>query len=368
MYASPVYASPVYASPVYASPVYASGADPHATAHCRDTNPCTCEPPASASSLVYPHPIFAKLRYTPQGALRYQMTGTRPSQAKPLYGVQAPGPTDAGWATTGVVRIAVVDTGWPASGALATVASTSEGDFIDAPDAEFDGYLDPVAGHGTFIAGLLAQRAPDCAVAVFHALSTYGDGAESAIATCIQDLACRPSETRPHFLSLSFGTYTPDDEEPGVLREAIQHAILKGIIVVASAGNDGTSRRSYPAAFPGVVSVGALGPSGPASFSNWGDWVRACAPGVDVSSSFWFFNGAQQAKFGADADDYHGWALWSGTSFAAPIVTAALADAVHHGVPIKEVVSRTIDYPGLYRIPCYGTVVNPPIKQLGKLP
>jgi hypothetical protein len=72
----------------------------------------------------------------------------------------------------------------------------------------------------------------------------------------------------------------------------IRFAQSKGAVVVPSAGNDGVRRRALPAALPGVVGVGALGPSGPAPFTKDGNWVRACAPGVDIVSAFFIeFNG-----------------------------------------------------------------------------
>ncbi len=138
------------------------------------------------------------------------------------------------------------------------------------------------------------------------------------------------------------------------------------------------------------MSVAALGNDGPAPFSNWGHWVRACAPGVDVASTFWIFDGKTERRGGADADRYEGWALWSGTSFAAPIVAAALAreiqplvagrvppappagetekqreereakeDNDRHKI-VRRVVARVIDHPRLHRMACYGTVINPP--------
>ncbi len=86
-------------------------------------------------------------------------------------------------------------------------------------------------------------------------------------------------------------------------------------------------------------------------------------------------------------DRYEGWALWSGTSFSAPIVAAALAvdlqrqkavidaakaaagaantpstppdDDVPTEVSTRLSVRRVIDHPRLHRLPCYGTVVNP---------
>ena len=90
-----------------------------------------------------------------------------------------------------------------------------------------------------------------------------------------------------------------------------------GWVVVASAGNDATCQPAYPAALPDVVAVGALGQFGPAPFTNYGPWVRACAPGVDVVSTFF-----EQWQSTIDAAErYEEWVRWSGTSFAAPAVT-----------------------------------------------
>jgi subtilisin family serine protease len=107
--------------------------------------------------------------------------------------------------------------------------------------------------------------------------------------------------------------------------------------------------------------VGAVGPSGPAPFTNYGPWVRACAPGVDVVSRYFQgFDGPQPTPASSvDPDLLDGWARWSGTSFAAPFVVAALArEMVVRGVSAGEAVARIIDGPGLLRLPDLGTVVT----------
>nr|WP_184940783.1 S8 family serine peptidase [Planomonospora venezuelensis] len=92
-------------------------------------------------------------------------------------------------------------------------------------------------------------------------------------------------------------------------RAAVRHAISKGVVLVAAAGNDGAGERdasgyapySYPAAFPGVVSVAATdGGLRRASFSNANPSVLLAAPGVDIlgagpGDEYWVGRGTSQA-------------------------------------------------------------------------
>jgi len=251
-------------------------------------------------------------------------------------------------------RITILDTGLARTGlrpkTLDLVHHAQSG-WAEGPDDDGDHYLDPAAGHGTFIAGLIDGLAPGCDLTAERVLSNYGAGDEVAIAQRI-DVA------DADLLSLSFGGYAL--AHMNVLAAAISNAQAKGTVVVASAGNDGICRPSLPAALPSVVSVAALGPNGPARFSNYGPWVRACAPGVDIVSSFFTrFDGKETAPpGGVDPDKFASWARWSGSSFSAPIVVAALARELQLGLTPAQAVERVIDAPGLLRIPDFGTVVN----------
>jgi subtilisin family serine protease len=126
--------------------------------------------------------------------------------------------------------------------------------------------------------------------------------------------------------------------------------------VVASAGNDATSRPSYPAAFaphPGgrvrdhddvvpVSAVGARNPDGSvALFSNDGPWVKYLRPGASLVSTFPVTFDASatpsyelvtrdgQRRASIDPDDFRsGFGVWSGTSFAAPVLAGELAQAL----------------------------------------
>jgi hypothetical protein len=108
--------------------------------------------------------------------------------------------------------------------------------------------------------------------------------------------------------------------------------------IVAAAGNYGDTTPCWPAAFRRVVSVAALGPDMlPSQWSSRGFSVTCSTIGQGVRSTF--VEGRESAlidpvpqTFGPDA-----WALWSGTSFAAPQITGALA-LLHeqYGYPLRD--------------------------------
>jgi subtilisin family serine protease len=221
-----------------------------------------------------------------------------------------------------------------------------------------DGYLDPVAGHGTFIAGLIEQLAQGCEIRIERVIQPLGDGRELDIVAAIEAEAARPPAERADILSMSFGGAV--FEHAFALRTAIAAARLAGIVLVASAGNDGTCVPQYPAAFDEVIGVGAVGRDGPPPWTNYGDWVDACAPGVELVSAFFAsFDGAFPMMNSVDIDKFTEWACWSGTSFSGPVVVAALArEMVIGDCAAAEAVQRVVSAPHLLRFPCLGTVVN----------
>jgi subtilisin family serine protease len=216
--------------------------------------------------------------------------------------------------------------------------------------------IDPLSGHGTFIAGLVHQACPDADIVAWRIVPSDGPIAQSDLLVAlyqIAELAKRYREKKSpqpiDVLNLSMGYYheKPDDAltfDP-LMTDILQTLADNGVVVVTSAGNDCTDRPCFPAAFSSstgplpVLSVGALNPNGTtdALFSNVGDWVTDYARGAAVFSTMpttfqgglepvarWEYDGRQREAL--DPDDYHGgFALWSGTSFAAPVVAGKVA-------------------------------------------
>ena len=324
-YANPFYANPFYANPFYANPFYA--------------NPFYANP-------FYANPFYANPN--PAADQSFRETGRRPSSARPALEAKSLERVEKAMPPV----IAILDTGY-AQGQVRDLANNAN---TEVPDFDHKGYLDPVAGHGTFIAGIIEQLVPACDIEVYSVISSFGDGDEIVIGMKLRELAAR--NKRLDFVNLSFGGYSTTGM--GVLAEAIADLYHQGTVVVASAGNDGTSLPMYPAVLPYVVAVGALDHEGaPAPFTNYGPWVRACALGVEVVSTFFTgFDGAHPVQAGDDIDRFRGWAAWSGTSFAAPRVVAELAKHMRDtNQTALEAVQAKIDSAELDRKPLLGTVI-----------
>jgi subtilisin family serine protease len=174
-------------------------------------------------------------------------------------------------------------------------------------------------------------------------------------------------------VSLSLGYFdesSADVTDSSGLWQVIRLLLDLGVPVVAAAGNYSTRRRFFPAAFSlepspvPVISVGALNPNGSkALFSDGGDWVRAWAAGAAVVSTYPDdVNGSLTAQVkvdpqpggvppqrgrpdereALDPDDFRGgFATWSGTSFAAPLIAAQIAARL-----LEQAAAHSVDRAG----------------------
>ncbi len=205
------------------------------------------------------------------------------------------------------------------------------------------GTLQAEAGHATFIAGLIRQYAPAVTVQVRPVLDEHGRADAWAAAHRIVEAGRAGIDV----LNLSFVCYTGDGMPPMVLAAALDR-LNSDTVVVAAAGNhgyleDGRQRTpAWPAAFPRVIAVGAATEDDcdkAASFTPGGPWIDVLAPGTNVTSTYldgrvltWEDpDGSGPALSERIARRFTGYASWSGTSFAAGIVSAMIATRIEPG-------------------------------------
>jgi hypothetical protein len=226
--------------------------------------------------------------------------------------------------------VAVLDTGLQvehaslagriAAGGLDLVdGDRTPSDVSNGIDEDDDGLVDEASGHGTHVAGIVLAVAPDSRVLPVRVLNSDGTGFTFDVAEGVRHAVAAGADV----VNLSLGS-TADSE---LLREVLAQAAEK-VTVVASAGNDGTTRPRYPAAYEDVLSVASVDAADERStFSNYG-WVDVAAPGEDVASTY----------------PQDGFAAWDGTSMAAPLVAGQAALLVTTGAdsPARAIRSSAV--------------------------
>jgi serine protease len=175
------------------------------------------------------------------------------------------------------VTVAVIDTGITKVRDLYETKFVKGYDFVnDRENAEDDN------GHGTHVAGTVAQAtnnkygvagvAYEASLMPLKVLSAYGGGTVADIAEAIKFAADKGAGV----INMSLG----GGGESQLMKEAIDYAHRKGVVIVAAAGNENNNGASYPARYPHVIGVSAFGPDGEkAPYSNFGAGVDISAPG-----------------------------------------------------------------------------------------
>jgi type VII secretion-associated serine protease mycosin len=259
------------------------------------------------------------------------------------------------------VRVAVIDSGVYRNHPQLRGRVDGGADFLDSRP---DGTLD-CAGHGTAVASLIAAGPPPEGVA-FRGLAPgvkiipvrvseqqviegETQGRTVSAGRFAEAIRWAVDEGRADVLNLSVVLVRDD---PAV-RSAIAHALDEDVVVVAAAGNahgEGNPR-PYPAAYEGVLGVGAINQAGlREDYSQVGDYVDVVAPGGAVTVAW------PDGRYTVE----------SGTSYATPFVaaTAALIRQYRPKLPAAEVVRRIVatadPAPGGAGSQAYGAgVLNP---------
>ncbi|HWI46761.1 MAG TPA: S8 family serine peptidase [Rummeliibacillus sp.] len=184
--------------------------------------------------------------------------------------------------------------------------------------------------HGTHVAGIIAGEKDNGIggygldpAAKILSLDVF-DGGFWTFDYTIANAILEAVDEGADVINMSLGGSAPSD----VLKEAIDKAISKGVIVVAAAGNEASDMAVYPAKYEGVISVGSINKEKKLSYySSYGPSTDVVAPGEDVYSSFY------------DLQKGSTFTKLSGTSMASPVAagTVALLLSKHPNLKPAEV-------------------------------
>lgn len=306
------------------------------------------------SRVQYAEPNF--LEETPEGRQRFKWAsgGSAGEYASQWAGPKMNLPVAHSIARGAGVTVAVLDTGIDPNHAAFAGRLASGYDFVNMdnnPSEEGNADQHLAYGHGTHVAGLVALAAPDAKIMPIRVLDPDGVGniwvLAEALAFAVNPDGNLSTDDGAQVINLSLSTLRPtnlleeiitditcadDDDDDGNDDGDCLAFNGRGAVVVAAAGNRALDIPEYPAAeaVNGVLAVTASSESDTlASFSNYGSWVHVTAPGERIISTI-------------PGNQY---AVWSGTSMAAPLVAgaAALVRAIQPTWDAAAVATHLID-------------------------
>lgn len=233
------------------------------------------------------------------------------------------------------VRLAILDNGVSPKAKAIWMKVEASANYVEAGQAAYDiprkvdsnknGIVDEAVGHGTMVAGLVDQVAPKVRLVVARVADSDGN---ATAWTVIKGLAFAVT-SGAEVANVSLGSWT----EVPALSDTLDWCEEKKLLVVAAIGNNGAKGACYPAIISNCVCVGGLNPDATkASFSNWSSTCDVSAPATGVASQYW------------DGE----LAVWSGTSFSTPLVSAAVADILRR-IPnpgpnqLRKALTKSVD-------------------------
>ena len=195
-------------------------------------------------------------------------------------------------------------------------------------------------GHGTHVSGIIAADTGNgqgvsalgwnVKVDMYKVLDANGNGIAMDLATAIYDAVAAGDRVINMSLANFSCAYADSVGQPDLCgpdideAKAVEYALAHNVVVVAAAGNDGYDSPTYPASYPGVLSVAATDNNGTVQcFSQWGSSANIAAPGVRIVSTW---NGANGFSY----------FVLDGTSMAAPQVAAAAALMIQHNPTLSS--------------------------------
>jgi hypothetical protein len=225
---------------------------------------------------------------------------------------------NSGWGAG--VLIAILDTGVTQNKAFSSsIYSTN---LVDLP-----GDLSTQNGHGTAVASMIIGNAPltpgVAPGADIISIRIANDLGQSDTFLLAQGII-QAVDSGARLINISMGGFG----DSVLVRNAIEYASAAGSLIIASAGNNGTDQVSKPAAYDGVIAVGAVDAMGNhLGFSNTGSQISISAPGFGVNAAW---TGDQAASV-------------SGTSFSSPIVAGAIAALMNRPAAPKLTARQAAD-------------------------
>jgi Subtilase family len=223
-----------------------------------------------------------------------------------------------------------------------------------------DGTILSYGGHGTFVAGVIRCMAPGTEIVVRNVFDIAGSALESDFVPKLYEGFAYGAE----IFHVTVASPTKDNL-PLIAFEAWMEDLrqCKGVVCVVPAGNYGRPEPHWPAAFPGLISVGALATDwrNRAYFSDYGGWVDVYAPGQNLVNAF--ATGTfvcQVAPYAGEVRTFSDMAQWSGTSFSTPIVTGLIAARMTRcGESAQEAAAALLAKARSQAIPGLGPVLLP---------
>lgn len=211
------------------------------------------------------------------------------------------------------VKIAVLDTGIVSHPALPGYSQS-------IAITPFPEDLSKTNGHGTAVASLAQGVAPSAQLISVRVSDDYGKADSFALAAGILSAI----DAGAQIINISMGT----TENNPLIEDAVLYAHERNIPIVAASGNSEQSEACYPAAYPSVISVGAVDARGEhLDFSNYGTYLSITAPGFAIEAAW-------------PGNQYY---PISGTSASAPIVSGAIAATMSNGRGVTMTASQAAE-------------------------